>query len=371
MKILKYTAIASLFFGVVFATFYFIKTNAKSLVEYETKTPEILSIEKKTVVTGKVIPEDEVEIKPQISGIIEKLFVEEGDLVANGDLLVKVKVVPNEQSLNTAKGRLSNAILVLKNAEIEYNRNKQLFDKEIISRQSFDNVELSYNQAKQNVENAKSDLEIIQLGSTGGSTIANTNIRAIVPGTVLEIPVKEGDQVIESNTFNAGTTIATVADLNKMIFEGKVDEAEVAKLEINMPLKVTLGAVEDQEFDAQLRFIAPKGNEEQGTVQFKVEGEVFLDDSVFVRAGYSANASLILEKKDSVMSIPEALLQFDRESNEPYVEVKDEKGKFERKKIKTGISDGINVEILSGLEMSDQVKVWNKTEPIKIDEDED
>ena len=371
MKILKNTAIAFLFFGMAFAMGYFIKTNTKSLIEYETKTPKILSIENKTVVTGKVIPEDEVEIKPQISGIIEKLFVEEGDLVVNGDLLAKVKVVPNEQSLNSAKGRLSNAKLVLRNAEVEYNRNKQLFDKEIISRQNFDNVELSYNQAKQNVENAKSDLEIIQLGSTGGSTIANTNIRAIVPGTILEIPVKEGDQVIESNTFNAGTTIATVADLNKMIFEGKVDEAEVAKLKIDMPLKVTLGAIENKEFDAQLKFIAPKGNEEQGTVQFKVEGEVFLDDSVFVRAGYSANASLLLEKKDSVMSIPEALLQFDRETNKPYVEIKDEKGKFVRKKIKTGISDGINVEILSGLELEDKIKVWNKTEPFKFDEEEE
>ena len=371
MKILKNTAIAFLFFGMAFAMGYFIKTNTKSLIEYETKTPKILSIENKTVVTGKVIPEDEVEIKPQISGIIEKLFVEEGDLVVNGDLLAKVKVVPNEQSLNSAKGRLSNAKLVLRNAEVEYDRNKQLFDKEIISRQNFDNVELSYNQAKQNVENAKSDLEIIQLGSTGGSTIANTNIRAIVPGTILEIPVKEGDQVIESNTFNAGTTIATVADLNKMIFEGKVDEAEVAKLKIDMPLKVTLGAIENKEFDAQLKFIAPKGNEEQGTVQFKVEGEVFLDDSVFVRAGYSANASLLLEKKDSVMSIPEALLQFDRETNKPYVEIKDEKGKFVRKKIETGISDGINVEILSGLELEDKIKVWNKTEPFKFDEEEE
>ena len=369
MKILKNTAVVILFFGVVFAIGYFIRTNAKSLVEYETKTPQILSIENKIVVTGKVIPEDEVEIKPQISGIIEKLFVEEGDLVSNGNLLAKVKVVPNEQSLNTAKGRLSNARLVLRNAEVEYERNKILFNKEIISRQSFDNIELSYNQAKQNVENAKSDLEIIQLGSTGGSKIANTNIRAIVQGTILEIPVKEGDQVIESNTFNAGTTIATIADLNKMIFEGKVDEAEVAKLVIGMPLKVTLGAMEDIEFDAQLKFIAPKGNEEQGTVQFKVEGDVFLDDKVVVRAGYSANASLVIEKKDSIMAIPEALLQFDKETNKPYVEIESNKGNFLRKKIRTGISDGINVEILSGIELGDKIKVWNKTEPYKLDED--
>ena len=371
MKILKNLAIGLMILGAVFATLYFIKTNSKPLVEYKTQSPKIQNIEKKTVVTGTVIPKDEVEIKPQISGIIEKLFVEEGDLVTNGDLLAKVKVVPNEQSLNTAKGRLSNTLILLKNAEVEFNRNQSLFDKEIISQQQFDNAKLSFDQAKQNVINARTDLQIIKLGSAGGSSIANTNIRATVAGTILEIPVKEGDQVIESNTFNAGTTIATIADLNKMIFEGKVDEADVAKLIIGMPLKVNLGAVQDKEFDAQLKFIAPKGNEEQGTVQFKIEGDVYLDNSVFIRAGYSANASLVLEKKDSVMCISEALLQFDKITNDPYVEIKNDKGKFERKNIDLGISDGINVEVVKGLSKEDQIKVWNKTEPIKIGNEED
>jgi HlyD family secretion protein len=371
MKILKYLGITLLIFGAVFATLYFIKTNSKTLVEYKTQTPKIQTIEKKTVVTGKVIPEDEVEIKPQISGIIEKLFVEEGDLVANGDLLAKVKVVPNEQALNSAKGRLSNTLILLNNAEIELKRNQTLFEKEIISKREFDNAKLSFDQAQQNVKNARSDLQIIKLGSAGGSSTANTNIRATVAGTILEIPVKEGDQVIESNTFNAGTTIATVADLNKMIFEGKVDEAEVAKLVIGMSLKVNLGAIQDKDFDAQLKFIAPKGNEEQGTVQFKIEGDVYLDDSIFIRAGYSANASLVLEKKDSIMGISEALLQFDKITNSPYVEVKNDKGIFKRKNIEIGISDGINVEVISGLSIEDEIKVWNKTEPIKIGEEEE
>ena len=331
MKILNYLGIGLLVFGAIFATLYFIKTNSKPLLEYDFQSPEIQSIETKTVVTGTVIPEDEVEIKPQISGIIEKLFVEEGDLVTNGDLLAKVKVVPNEQALNTAKGRLSNTLILLKNAEVELKRNLSLFEKEIISKQDFDNAKLNYDQAKQNVENARTDLQIIKMGSAGGSTTANTNIRATVAGTILEIPIKEGDQVIESNTFNAGTTIATVADLNKMIFEGKVDEAEVAKLIIGMPLKVSLGAIQDKEFDAQLKFIAPKGNEEQGTVQFKIEGDVYLDNSIFIRAGYSANASLVLENKDSIMGISEALLQFDKITNDPYVEVKNDQGTLERK----------------------------------------
>ena len=371
MKILKYLGIALLVFGAIFATLYFIKTNSKPLVEYDVQTPMIQSIEKKTVVTGTVIPEDEVEIKPQISGIIEKLFVDEGDLVINGDLLAKVKVVPNEQTLNSAKGRLSNTLILLRNAEVEFKRNQSLFEKEIISKQQFDNAKLSYDQAEQNVKNARSDLQIIKLGSAGGSTIANTNIRATVAGTILEIPVKEGDQVIESNNFNAGTTIATVADLNKMIFEGKVDEAEVSKLTVGMPLTVNLGAIQDKDFDARLKFIAPKGNEDQGTVQFKIEGDVYLDNSIFIRAGYSANASLVLEKKDSIMVISEALLQFDKISNDPYVEVKNDKGTFERKNIELGISDGINVEIVSGLRMEDKIKVWNKTEPIKIGEEDD
>lgn len=371
MKILKYIGIALLVFGALFAAAFFIKTNNKSAIVYDTQTVITTSIERKTVVTGKVIPEDEVEIKPQIQGIIEALFVEEGDLVNTGDLLAKIKVVPNEQNLNSAEGRLANSRIVLKNAEIELNRNKDLYEKGIISKQNFDNVQLRFNQSKQDVSNAVSDLQIIRSGSKGGAASANTNIRATVPGTVLEIPVEEGFQVIASNSFNAGTTIATIADLNKMIFEGKVDEAEVGKLRVGMLLEVNLGAIEDQALEAQLKFIAPKGNEEQGAVQFIIEADLFLNDSIFVRAGYSANASLVLERKDSIMAIPEALLQFDRETEEPYVEVQTEDQKFERKDVEIGISDGVNVEIISGLTKEDQIKVWNKTEPIKKGEEEE
>ena len=371
MKILKYIGIALLVFGALFAAAFFIKTNNKSAIVYDTQTVITTSIERKTVVTGKVIPEDEVEIKPQIQGIIEALFVEEGDLVNTGDLLAKIKVVPNEQNLNSAEGRLANSRIILKNAEVELNRNKDLYEKGIISKQNFDNVQLRFNQSKQDVSNAVSDLQIIRSGSKGGAASANTNIRATVPGTVLEIPVEEGFQVIASNSFNAGTTIATIADLNKMIFEGKVDEAEVGKLRVGMPLEVNLGAIEDQALEAQLKFIAPKGNEEQGAVQFIIEADLFLNDSIFVRAGYSANASLVLERKDSIMAIPEALLQFDRETEEPYVEVQTEDQKFERKDVEIGISDGVNVEIISGLTKEDQIKVWNKTEPIKKGEEEE
>ncbi len=367
MKILKYIGISVLIAGSLFAAAFFVKTNNKSSITFETQKMFKTSIEKKTVVTGKVIPEDEVEITPQIQGIIDGIYVEEGDQVKNGDLLAKIKVVPNEQNLNSAEGRLANSRIILKNAKIEYERNKNLFKNGIISKQQFDNVELNYNQAKLDVSNSKSDLQIIRLGSKGGSASANTNIRATVAGTVLEIPVEKGDQVIASNSFNAGTTVATIADLNKMIFEGKVDEAEVGKLVIGMPLEVNLGAVEDKSLKAKLKFIAPKGNEEQGAVQFKIEADLFLNDSIFIRAGYSANASLVLERKDSVMAISESLLQFDSKTEEPYVEIEVGDQKFERKDIEIGISDGVNVEIITGIGQDDKIKVWNKTEPLKKD----
>ena len=370
MKILKYIGIVLLICGVLFAAAYFIKTNNKSAIEYETETAIITSIERKTVVTGKVIPEDEVEIKPQIQGIIETLFVEEGDLVNTGDLLARIKVVPNEQNLNAAQGRLANSKIVLKNAKIDYDRSKDLFSKGIISKQEFENSELRYSQSKQDIANATSDLQIIRSGSAGGAASANTNIRATVPGTILEIPVEEGFQVIASNSFNAGTTIATIADLNKMIFEGKVDEAEVGKLKVGMPLEVNLGAIEDQSLEAKLKFIAPKGNEEQGAVQFIIEADLFLNDSIFIRAGYSANASLVLERKDSIMAIPESLLQFDRETEKPYVEISLGEQTFEKRDIEIGISDGVNVEIISGLTKEDLIKVWNKTEPVKKGDEE-
>jgi len=373
-KYLKYALIGIIVLGALWAAAFFIKSNSKSAVTYETSKPFISNIEKKTVATGKVVPEDEIEIKPQISGIIEKIYLEEGVEVKAGDLIAVIKVVPNEQSLNQARGRVRNAELALNNVKIEYDRNKALFDKGVISSQDFNSLQLQYDQAQQELSNSQSDYQIIRRGSAGGSASANTNIRATVDGTILEIPVEEGDQVIQSNNFNDGTTIATIADLTKMIFEGKVDEGEVGKLTIGTPLKISLGAVEGKELDAKLRFIAPKGVEETGAVQFKIEGDVEVNDSIFIRAGYSANASMVLEKKDSVMVIPEALLQFDKKTDKPYVEVaigSTEDQKFERKDVEIGISDGVNVEIVSGITEEDEVKQWNKTEPIKKGDDEE
>lgn len=372
-KIVKYVLIILLVLAALWAAVFFLKSNSKSSITYETQKPFVSSIEKKTVATGKVVPEDEVEIKPQISGIIEKIYLEEGAKVKAGDLIAKIKIVPNEQSLNQSRGRVRNAEISLNNTTIEYNRNKALFDKGVISSQDFNNLQLQIDQAKQELSNAQADYQIIRRGSAGGSATANTNIRATVSGTILEIPVEEGDQVIQSNNFNDGTTIASIADLTKMIFEGKVDEGEVGKLEVGTPLKISLGAVEDVELDAKLKFIAPKGVEETGAVQFKIEGDVEVKDDVFIRAGYSANASIVLEKKDSILVISEALLQFDKKTDKPYVELavgSAEEQKWERKDIEIGISDGVNVEVVSGLTEDDEIKQWNKTEPIKKGEGE-
>ena len=373
-KIVKYVVIGLLVLGALWAAAFCIKTNSKSAITFETQKPFVSSIEQKTVATGKVVPEDEVEIKPQISGIIDKIYLEEGDEVKAGDLIAKIKIVPNEQALNQSRGRVRNAEIALANIKIEYDRNKKLFDKGVISSQDFNTLQLQFDQSTQELQNARSDYQIIRSGSASGSATANTNIRATVAGTILEIPVEEGDQVIESNNFNDGTTIASIADLSKMIFEGKVDEGEVGKLKVGMPLKISLGAIEGEELDAKLKFIAPKGVEETGAVQFKIEGDVEIKDDVFIRAGYSANASLTLEKKDSILVIPEALLQFDKKTDKPYVEVATgaiADQKFERKDIEIGISDGVNVEIVSGLTEDDEVKQWNKTEPIKKGEDEE
>ena len=365
MKYLKYFGIAAIILGFLLSMAYYIQTNSKSAITYETTTITKQTIEEKIVATGSVVPEDEVNIVPQISGIIDEIFIEEGDVVVAGDLLAKIKVVPNEQALNSAEGRVKTSRIILNNSSKEFDRNKKLFDKGVISEQDFNSVELRYNQDQQNLENALSDLQIIRLGSVGGSALTNTNVRTTVSGTVLQVPVEKGDQAIEANTFNPGTTIATVADLNKMIFEGRVDEGEVGKLKIGMDLIISLGAIEEKEYKAILTLIAPKGIEVAGAIQFKIEGEVFLDDEYLIRAGYSANATIITDVKKDIWSVNESLLQFNNTTKKAFVEVQISGQKFERRDIELGISDGVYTEVIGGITENDNIKIWNKTEPLK------
>ena len=367
---LKNILIILLILGFLFAIAYFVRTNSTSSIEYDTSSPFISSIQKTSVVTGTVIPEDEVDIKPQLNGIIDNILVEEGDIVEIGQLIAIIKVVPDERSVYGARAQVTAARLTVQNAERQIKRAKELFEKQIISQQDYEDAELNYNTAKENLIAAQNDLEILRKGSVAGSSTANTNIRATVSGTILEIPVKLGDQVIAANNFNEGTSVAIIADLNKMIFEGQVDEAEVGKLELGQSLKVNMAAIPGREFDAILKFVAPKGTEQGGAVQFKIEADLTLDEDTFVRAGYSANGSLVVENKQEIMVIAEALLQFDRRTQLPYVEVEISDQNFERKDVTTGLSDGIKVEILSGVSMDDKIKIWNKTEPIKIEPEE-
>ena len=371
MKNIKNIGFVLIALGLLFSIAYYIKTNSRSAITYETEQLKYKTIEDKIVATGSVVPEDEVNIVPQISGIIQEIFVDEGDQVKAGDLLAKIKVIPNEQTLNSAEGRVKTNQIILQNSEKEYNRNKKLFEKGIISEQDFNSIELRYNQDKQSLENAKSDLQIIRLGSIGGSALTNTNVRSTISGTILQVPVKEGDQAIEANTFNPGTTIATVADLNKMIFEGRVDEGEVSKLKTGLPLKIEIGAIEDKVYDAKLTLIAPKGIEVAGAIQFQIEGEVYLDDEYVIRAGYSANATIVTQTKENVLAIDEYLLQFDNKTKEAFVEIEISDQNFEKRQIEVGISDGVFAEVLSGVTINDKIKVWNKTEPIKRGDVED
>ena len=369
-KTVKIILVLVAIIALAFVLKYFKDANSKDVVDYKVEEPFYTSINTKAVATGKLNPEEEIELKPQISGIVNKILVEEGDKVKKGDLIATIRVVPNEQNLVASKGRISTSKLSYDNAKVLYDRNKTLFEKGVISQQDFENSELSFNQAKESLAQAQNDYQIIKRGSISGGSAANTNIIAQIPGTILEIPVREGDQVIQSNNFNAGTTIATIADMSLMIFEGKLDEAEVGKVQEGKDIKVLLGAINDKEFPAKLTFVAPKGIEENGAVQFTIKADVTIDSTTNIRAGYSANAEIDIEAKDSVLAIREALLQYNRITEKPFVEIEQEDGKFKKENVELGLSDGINVEITEGVKEGDKIKVWNKASKDNEDDED-
>ncbi|EDP72431.1 methyl-accepting chemotaxis sensory transducer [Flavobacteriales bacterium ALC-1] len=368
--------IAVLFGG---SLFYLYQKNAEDPVVYDTEIASTKTIIKKTVATGSIVPKDEILIKPNISGIIEEIYIEAGDVIKAGDLIAKIKVVPNVSSLTSAKNNIASNRTALQTAEINYktqksifDRQKELFDKGVIAANEFDQVNNTYLQAKQQVEQARINVtqsrqnyDIIKTGTTSGlGNVAQTQIRATVSGMVLDVPVKEGNQVIEANNFNDGTTIASMANVDNMIFEGKVDESEVGKIKEKLPLEITVGAIENKKFDAVLDYIAPKGISENGAIQFEIKGSLKKNDSTFIRAGLSANASIILARADSVLTVKEALVQFDPKTKAPFVEVEVGDQKFERKDLELGISDGIFVEVLNGITKEDKIKVWNQIKSI-------
>lgn len=362
------------------AMFWLWQKNAEDPIVYESQSPTIDNIVKKTVATGSIVPKEEVLIKPNISGIIDEIYVEAGDIIKSGDLIAKVKVVPNVSSLTSAKNNINSARtqvetarLAFENQKSIYNRQKALFDKGVISANEFDNAQSAYNEAQQrykqeqvNLTGAQQNYDIVKTGTTSGlGASANTEIRATVSGMVLDVPVKTGNQVIEANNFNDGTTIATLADVDKMIFQGKVDESEVGKIKEELPLEITVGAIENKKFDAVLDYIAPKGVDENGAIQFEIKGTLKNLDTTktFIRAGLSANASIILARADSVLTINEALVQYDAKTQQPYVEIQTGDQEFQRKDIELGVSDGIKVQVLNGISKEDKIKVWNQVKP--------
>jgi HlyD family secretion protein len=352
-KILIIVIIVVIFGGTI--VFLYNKSKSEPVV-YETSNPFISDVVMTTVATGSVVPRKEIEITPKVSGIIEQIYVEPGEKIIKGDIIARVKIVPDMVSLNNAESRVNRARINLENSKRNYTRQKDLLDKGVIAKAEFEEYDLQYKSAEEELNAAINNLELIKEGQTKkAGKITNTLIRSTIEGMVLEVPVEEGNSVIESNTFNAGTTIASVADMGEMIFKGKIDETEVGKIKEGMPLILTIGAIEDVKFNAVLEHISPKGIEENGAIQFEIKANVELNDSIFVRAGYSANADIVLARRDSVLVIPESLLQF--EEGKAFVEVESEQEQiFEKRFITTGLSDGINIEILSELSTKDKIK---------------
>jgi len=353
LKILGGVIVISVFVYTIY--FLYQKSQAKP-VEYETTKPFRTEIIKSTMATGSVVPRKEIMIKPQVSGIVEELYVEAGDMIKKGDLLAKIKIIPDMVNLNNAQSRVNRAKINYEDAKRQYDRQKELLDQGVIAKAAFETYELAYRNSIEEVETAENNLELIKEGQTKkGAQTTNTLVRSTAEGMVLDVPVEVGFSVIESNTFNDGTTIASVADMGDMIFEGKIDETEVGKIREGMPLILTVGAIDDASFAATLEHISPKGVEENGAIQFEIKANVQLKSDQFIRAGYSANAKVVLDRtKDSVLAIPESILQFENDST--YVEVETAPQQYEKRFIKTGLSDGINVEVISGLSPEDKIK---------------
>lgn len=343
--------------------FYLYQKNQENPEVFKTAEPSTETIVKKTMATGTLIPREEVDVKPNISGVVDKLFVKAGDHVEVGDMIAQLKVVPNISSLNSAKNQVRQSKINLANEKKIFSRQKELYGKGVISENDFDLAKNAYDNALQTLKAAEENLEIIETGTTqDAGNAATTEIKARISGMILDVPIEVGNQVIEANNFNEGTTIAIIAKTDDMIFEGKVDESEVGKIEEGLPLEITVGAIEDKTFNATLDYISPKGTEENGAVQFDIEGTLILNDSIFIRSGLSANASIILEKSENVLAISESLVQFEKETQNPFVEVETGEQEFEKRTVELGISDGINVEVLSGVSEGDKIKIWNRVE---------
>lgn len=337
---------------------YFWKQAHTDPVTYKTEQPFVTDIVKKTVATGSIVPRREVQVKPQVSGIVEELYVEAGQPVKEGQLIARIRTVANAANVNSAQTGIQAARIALQTSKTELDRQQQLYDQKVIAQQEYQRYLADYRAKKQSLEAAESNLQIAQRGASRNTGGATNLVRSTITGLVLDVPVKVGSSVIERNNFNEGTTIAAVADMKSLVFEGKIDESEVGKVREGMDLNLTIGALENQTFPATLEYIAPKGILEEGAIKFQVRARLNLKPDQFLRANYSANGDIVLGRRSQVLVIRESLLQFGKLNKDSvFVEVETGPQQFQKRLVKTGLSDGINVEILSGVGQGDKVKV--------------
>jgi HlyD family secretion protein len=344
---------------IVLSTFMFLwnKSRPQTTV-YEILSPSVGTIENKTVATGKIEPRDEILIKPQISGIVAEVFKEAGQMISAGEVIASVTVIPEMGQLNSAESRLRVAEINLNQVETEFARQKQLFDRGVISKEEFDTAQAGYNRAVEEKNVAKYALDIVREGvSKKYANLSNTQIRSTISGMILDVPVKAGNSVIQTNTFNDGTTIAAIANMNDLIFRGRIDETEVGRISEGIPILLTVGAISGQQFDASLEYISPKGQEQSGAVTFEIKAAVTVPDSVFIRAGYSANAEIVKSRATDVLIIPESAIEFSNDSAYVHVARQEKPSQlFDRQFIRIGLSDGINVEVKEGLTAEDKIR---------------
>ena len=355
LKIALLVVVAAIF---IFTFVFLYQKSKPKITVYDTVTPTVADLEKTTVATGKVEPRDEILIKPQISGIIDELYKEAGQTIRKGEVIAKVKVIPELGTLNSAESRVRLAELNAKQGETDFARIEKLFEDKLISREEYEKAEVSVKQVREELQTAKDNLEIVKEGITKSSaSFSSTLIRSTIDGLILDVPVKAGNSVIMSNTFNDGTTIATVANMNDMIFRGNIDETEVGRIHEQMPIKLTIGALQNLTFNAILEYISPKGVETNGANQFEIKAAITIPDSVQIRSGYSANAEIVLQRANQVLAVPESTIEFNGDSTFVYIMTDSvPEQKFQRTQVTAGMSDGIKIEIKKGVTIQDKIR---------------
>lgn len=351
--------VAALVLLIFIGTFAFLWIKSRPQpISYEEFQPTVNDIRKTTVVTGKIEPRNEVNVKPQISGIIAEIYKEAGQMVTVGEVIARIKVIPDESQLSAAQARVRLANINVRQAQVDYQRVKTLFDKGLIAGSEYDQKRQAYQQAQEEVRSAKNNLEVVRDGvASENASTSSTMIRSTISGLVLDVPVKVGNTVILSNTFNDGTTIATVANMNDLIFRGNVDETDVGQLVTGMPMKITIGALQNEMLEASLEYISPKAVENNGANQFEIKAAVHVGGGHKIRSGYSANAEIVLAQANQVLTVPESAIVF--EGNNTFVYVVKTSGKektYEKRKVTTGLSDGIRIQIKSGLTKNEYVR---------------